>query len=187
MPKFRLCVLFCVIVPAMLIAVSGCAAGSATTGGGGGGDDEAAEVDNGNQENDNEATEEPADGGEDAEGDTAEAEGEGEADGEGDTEDEEGDGATAEPLLIFHNDSGPMCLDALDWLAEQQAIHPELVIKEHLTFEDGETDLLRAYVAAYDASEGVSTSFEYLPIIFFDGRAFSGFSDAVAEAIESLL
>ena len=179
MPKFRLCVLFCVIVPAMLIAFSGCAARSATTGGGGGGDDEAAEVDNGNQENDNEATEAPADGEEDAEGDTAEAEGE--------TEDEEGDGATAEPLLIFHNGSGPMCLDALDWLAEQEAIHPELVIEEHLTFEDGETDLMRAYVAAYDASEGVSTSFEYLPIIFFGGQAFSGFNDAVAEAIESLL
>jgi hypothetical protein len=33
----------------------------------------------------------------------------------------------------------------------------------------------------------VSTSFEYLPIVFFQEQAFSGFDDEIAAALQGLL
>ena len=90
-------------------------------------------------------------------------------------------------LLIFHNNSGPMCLAALDWLGSVRSEHPALVIEEHLTYEAGETELLAQLKAEFQTSEGVSTSFEYLPIIFFRGQAFSGFNDEIVEALQELL
>ena len=90
-------------------------------------------------------------------------------------------------LHIFHNNSGPMCLAALDWLADTQATYPALTVEEHLTYEDGETELLRQYESLYAGSQGVSASFAYLPIIFFRGQAFSGFDDDVGQTLEGLL
>ena len=90
-------------------------------------------------------------------------------------------------LLIFHNGSGPMCFAALDWLDDVKAQHPALVIEEHLTYEAGERDLLTEIKEQYQTSQGVSTSFEYLPIMFFEGQAFSGFDDGVAAALQELL
>jgi hypothetical protein len=92
-----------------------------------------------------------------------------------------------ETLIIFHNDSGPMCLAALEWLGDVQSEHPALVIEEHLTYEAGEYELLLQLELPFEASQGVSTSFEFLPIIFFQDHAFSGFDDGVAEALEELL
>ena len=106
-------------------------------------------------------------------------------------------GCTAQPyandasdvgkLLIFHNNSGPMCLAALDWLDSVKSEHPGLVIEEHLTYEAGEIELLNELEAQFQMSEGVSTNFEYLPIVFFQGQAFSGFNDEIAEALQGLL
>jgi ABC-type glycerol-3-phosphate transport system substrate-binding protein len=90
-------------------------------------------------------------------------------------------------LVVFHNNSGPMCLDALDWLADVQAAHPSLAIEVRLTHEPGETDRLLKFTTLYGVSQGVSTSFEYLPIIFFRGQAFSGFDAEIAAALEALL
>jgi hypothetical protein len=90
-------------------------------------------------------------------------------------------------LLIFHNNTGPMCLAALDWLAGVQAAHPAVTIEEHLTYEPGETARLLQFERLHAASRGVSESFEYLPIIFFRGQAFSGFNDEVAQTLEALL
>jgi len=102
-------------------------------------------------------------------------EGEGEGEGEWDT------------LLIFHNNSGPMCLAALDWLDSMKPEHPGLVVEEHLTYEAGERELLAQRTAEFQTSRGVSTSFEYLPIVFFEGQAFSGFNDEIAEALQELM
>lgn len=90
-------------------------------------------------------------------------------------------------LHMFHNNSGPMCLAALVWLADLRAAHPALTVAEHQTYEAGETDRLMQFEAQHTASQGVSDSFAYLPIIFFQGQAFSGFNDEVAQAIEGLL
>ena len=91
-------------------------------------------------------------------------------------------------LLIFHNNTGPMCLDALDWLADVAETYPALTVEEHLTYESGEAALLLEYEEPYaGVSQGFSTSFQYLPIIFFQGEAFSGFDADVEQALEDLL
>jgi hypothetical protein len=100
--------------------------------------------------------------------------------------DGEDDGETY-TLVIFHNNSGPMCLAALDWLDSMEPEHPALVVEEHLTYEAGETELLTQLEAQFQTSQGVSTSFTYLPIVFFEEQAFSGFNDGVAEMLEELL
>jgi hypothetical protein len=97
------------------------------------------------------------------------------------------DALAAEKLLIFHNNSGPMCLQALDWLDSIRSQHPELVIEEHLTYEPGEVDLLNQLKAQCSQSQGVSTTFGYLPIVFFQGQAFSGFNDDIQAALATLI
>jgi hypothetical protein len=92
-----------------------------------------------------------------------------------------------ETLLMFHNNRGPMCLAALDWLETAKSEYPTLVIEEHLTYEAGEMELLGQLEEQFQTSEGVSTSFGYLPILFFREQAFSGFNDEIAEALEDLL
>jgi hypothetical protein len=94
---------------------------------------------------------------------------------------------SSDTLLIFHNNAGPMCLAALEWLEEAQADHAALIVEEHLTTESGEIDLLHRLEDEYPGSEGVSTTFGYLPIIFFKDRAFSGFNDEVKAALDALV
>ena len=116
------------------------------------------------------------------------AEGNDNGEGNDNASGDDGDGGNVEErtLLIFHNGSGPMCLAALDWLDDVQAQHPGLVIEEHLTYEAGETELLTEIKEQYQTSQGVSTSFGYLPIMFFEGQAFSGFNDEIAASLEEL-
>ena len=90
-------------------------------------------------------------------------------------------------LVIFHNNAGPMCLAALDWLDGVKAEYAALVIEEHLTYEAGEVSLLTELQAQVVISQGMSANFEYLPIMFFENQAFSGFNDDVAEALVKLL
>ncbi len=97
------------------------------------------------------------------------------------------DAPDANILYMFHNNRGSMCLEALEWLPESQAANPALVVEEHLTYESGEAALLSSYAAQFGSSQGVSTSFEYLPIIFYQGQAFSGFDEDIAAALEALL
>ena len=97
------------------------------------------------------------------------------------------DAPDSDALLIFHNNSGPMCLAALDWLESVRSEHPDLVIEEHLTYEAGESEFLAQLTAQFQTSQGVSTSFQYLPIVFFRGQAFSGFNDDIAAALQGLL
>lgn len=89
-------------------------------------------------------------------------------------------------LLIFHNNSGPMCLAALAWLEDFQHTQPALVVEQHLTTEPAGRELLLAMQAQYPGSEGVSDSFAYLPIIFFQGHAYSGFNNEMAQSLEAL-
>ncbi len=97
------------------------------------------------------------------------------------------DAPVAEKLLIFHNNSGPMCLQALDWLDSVRSEHPGLVVEEHLTYEPGTSELLNQTKAQVGQSQGVSTNFGFLPIVFFQGQAFSGFNDDIKGTLAALI
>lgn len=90
-------------------------------------------------------------------------------------------------LVIFHNGTGAMCLEALDWLAAMQSEYPDLVVEEHLTTDLAGLALLGQLKSHYEQSQGVSTTFGYLPLIFFRGQAFSGFNDEVKNALAGLI
>lgn len=90
-------------------------------------------------------------------------------------------------LLIFHNGTGPMCIKALEWLAAVKAEHPDLVVEEHLTTDLSSLLLLEQLKAEYGQSNGVSTTFGYLPLIFFRGQAFSGFNDEIQQSLAGLI
>jgi len=90
-------------------------------------------------------------------------------------------------LLIFHNNSGPMCLEALAWLEQMQTQHPALQVEEHLTTEPAETLLLARLEGEFSGSSGVSSQFAFLPIIFYQDQAYSGFDEQVAAALEALV
>lgn len=89
-------------------------------------------------------------------------------------------------LVMFHNDAGPMCLEQLEFLEELEEDHPYLVVEEHYTFEEGTYDLLSEMKSSFNQSEGVSTTFGYLPITFVGGRAFSGFNEHVEKSLREL-
>lgn len=84
-----------------------------------------------------------------------------------------------ETLVMFHNGRGPMCHDAQAFLAGLG--YP---VEEHLVGEKNFHGLLDRYRIQIPNSEGVSAAYEYFPIIFLKGRAFSGFDETVRSAIE---
>lgn len=90
-------------------------------------------------------------------------------------------------VAIFHNGTGPMCFAALEWLAEARLEYPDLVVEEYLTTDLQDLALLGQLRLEYGESQGVSTTFEYLPIIFHGGKAFSGFNDEVEQELANLI
>jgi len=90
-------------------------------------------------------------------------------------------------LVIFHNGTGPMCLEALNWLDTMQAEHLDLVVEEHLTTDAAGLALFEQLTSQYGQSQGLSAAFGYLPVIFFQGQAFSGFDDGVAQSLAGLI
>lgn len=98
---------------------------------------------------------------------------------------EEGPGT--DRLVIFHNATGPMCLEALAWLEAMRSEYPGLVVEEHLTTQEASVELLYEMEAGYGPSQGISATFGYLPIIFYHGQAFSGFDDDVKASLATLV
>lgn len=98
-----------------------------------------------------------------------------------------GDQPSEDALIIFHNGTGSGCLAALEWLGTMQSEHPDLVVEEYLTTEFASFLLLNQMKTLYGQSQGVSTTFGYLPIIFYRGQAFSGFNDEVRSALTVLI
>lgn len=90
-------------------------------------------------------------------------------------------------LLIFHNNTGPMCVEALEWLDEMATTHPDLEIVEKLVFLQADLAYLYELEDEYGQSQGMSSSFGYLPIIFFGEHAFSGFNGNVQADLEQVL
>lgn len=83
-------------------------------------------------------------------------------------------------LVMFHNGKGPMCLAAMAFIAGL-----DYPVEEHLVDERNFLPMLAAYMANFAQSEGVSRDFGLFPVIFIEGRAFSGFDDAVQAAIQA--
>lgn len=86
-------------------------------------------------------------------------------------------------LVIFHNGSGSMCIEALDFFDDEGFEYTE-----HLTSDENFAEKLQQYKQPFDGeSEGVSTSFGYYPMIFIKGRAFSGFDESTKAKIMALI
>ena len=85
-------------------------------------------------------------------------------------------------IVMFHNGTGPMCIEALDFFEKEN-----IEITEYLTTDSNFTDKLSEYKQNFDSSEGVSTSFSYYPMIFVGGRAFSGFDNEIGDEILEIL
>jgi hypothetical protein len=85
-------------------------------------------------------------------------------------------------LVMFHNGQGSMCLEAIDFLEENN-----IEYTEYLTTDDNFSEMLGVYKEEYGSeSEGVSTNYGYYPMIFYKDRAFSGFNEDIADTILSL-
>ena len=81
-------------------------------------------------------------------------------------------------IVVFHNNKGPMCLEFLEYI--KTSSYP---VEQHLV---GEKDFDQAFVEykrSVAESEGLSTSFGYYPMIFINGRAFSGFTKEIQDEI----
>ncbi|MBN2015214.1 hypothetical protein JW766_00065 [Candidatus Dojkabacteria bacterium] len=100
-----------------------------------------------------------------------------------DSEGNDAQTASEQTIVMYHNGTGPMCIEALDFFEEQG-----IEFKEHLNTEEGFKDLLSSEKERFNGvSEGVSDSFGYYPIIIIETRAFSGFDDNVKSEILSIL
>ena len=86
---------------------------------------------------------------------------------------------SGDKLVMFHNGQGPMCRDARTFIAGL-----DYPVEEHLVGERDFITLLERYRAPFASSEGVSIAFEFFPLIFIEGRAFSGFDPHVRAGIE---
>jgi hypothetical protein len=85
-------------------------------------------------------------------------------------------------LVIFHNGRGSMCLDAIDFLEEN-----DIEYTEYLTTDENFSEMLSMYKEEYGSkSEGVSTNYGYYPMIFYKDRAFSGFNEDIEDSILNL-
>ncbi len=85
-------------------------------------------------------------------------------------------------VTIFHNGQGPMCLDLLEFLDENN-----IEYEEHLNTDMDFVSQLNAHKVDNPTSEGVSETYGYYPIIFIQGRAFSGFDESIEEELRKIL
>lgn len=100
------------------------------------------------------------------------------------TETEESDTtASQSQVLIFHNGTGPMCLDALEFFKKN-----DIEYTEYLNTEESFKTELKIHTDNFNnESEGVSTTFSYYPIIIVGDRAFSGFNSEIYNQILQLI
>lgn len=91
-------------------------------------------------------------------------------------------GNVGEKIVVFHNGTGPMCIEFLAFI--ETINYP---VEEHIVGEPGFWELLNALKAAFGGSQGVSTTFGFYPIIFIQNKAYSGFNDDIRNAIISLI
>ncbi len=81
-------------------------------------------------------------------------------------------------ILMFHNNQGPMCKEAVKFFDKL-----DYPVEQYLTTDPDFGEELDKWQELYGQSEGVSTSFGYYPIIFVNDRAFSGFNAEIENEI----
>ena len=89
---------------------------------------------------------------------------------------------TDKEVVVFHNNTGSMCLEMVNFFKENN-----IEYIEHLTTDTDFGTQLNAYKGNVSKSEGISDSYDYYPIIFVGGRAFSGFNEEIGEEILKIL
>ncbi len=87
-----------------------------------------------------------------------------------------------EPILMFHNDRGSMCLEAKEFFS--QINYP---VKEVLVEDEDFTTRLQENKSQFNSSQGVSEDFSYYPIIFAGDVAYSGFDETVRQQLEDFI
>ena len=89
---------------------------------------------------------------------------------------------TKDKMIIFHNGSGPMCRNFLNFA--ETINYP---LEEHLFGENGFWEDLDKFTDDFNYSEGLSNSFSYLPIIFIRNKAFSGFDQTIEKELIDII
>jgi len=81
-------------------------------------------------------------------------------------------------ILMFHNGTGPMCLEALKFI--ETINYP---VEQILDNEEGFKQRLSELEVKFGKSIGVSESFGYYPIIFIKDKVYSGFNTEIKNKI----
>ncbi len=90
--------------------------------------------------------------------------------------------STDNNVVVFHNGTGPMCVEMKKFFQEN-----DIKYEEHLTTDTDFGTQLNAYKGSISKSEGVSDSYGYYPIIFIGGKAYSGFNEEIGGEILKML
>ena len=88
------------------------------------------------------------------------------------------DNSAGNKVVVFHNGKGPMCLGFLEFIKTL-----DYPVEQHLADDKDFNRVFTGYKKNFTQSEGLSSSFGYYPIIFINGRAFSGFNDGIKDEI----
>lgn len=88
----------------------------------------------------------------------------------------------SEKIVVFENGYGQMCLDLKEYLEVK-----DYAYTDYLTSDVDFYNKLEEYKKNFKKSEGVSSRFEYYPIIFIGDKAFSGFNNEMKVKIEEVL
>lgn len=87
-----------------------------------------------------------------------------------------------EEVVVFHNNTGPMCIEALNFFSENN-----IKIKQYINTENDYYKMLGVYQKKVPISQGFSNDFQYFPFIFVGDKAYSGFSQQIGDEILDLL
>lgn len=85
-------------------------------------------------------------------------------------------------VVIFHNNKGSMCLEALKFFKDNN-----IEYIQHLDTDTDYTNILSLYRSKVTTSKGYSTTFGYFPMIFIGDIAYSGFNKDIGEEILDIL
>lgn len=87
-----------------------------------------------------------------------------------------------ESVVIFSNGTGPMCLEAEDFMSNNNVDYTL-----YLTSDSDFQEKLGEHRQGFNVTEGLSGNWEYYPYVFVNGHVFSGFNDEIGQEILDLL
>jgi hypothetical protein len=90
--------------------------------------------------------------------------------------------STDNNVVVFHNGTGPMCVEMEEFFQENN-----IEYEEHLITDTDFGTQLNSYKGGISNSEGISDSYGYYPIIFIRGKAYSGFNEEIGGEILKML